>query len=68
MMKKTLSTMFMISAVSLTTVQAQDVTTITGKVRCSDRSEVVLPAGAKYSMRDHGTRKSLTPIKPTRRW
>lgn len=65
-MKKTLSTMFMISAVSLTTVQAQDVTTIPGKVRCSDRSEVVLPAGAKYSMRDHGTRKSLTPIKPTK--
>lgn len=63
-MKKTLSTMLMMGAVSLTTVQAQEMTTVTGKVRCSDRSEVVLPEGTIFSMRDHGTRKSLTPIKP----
>ena len=62
-MKKTLSALFIALAASTASASAQEAKVVTGKIRCSDNSEIVLPKGQKFSMRDYGTRKSFTPIR-----
>ena len=37
---------------------------VSGKIRCSNHSELILPQGVNYSVMDYGTQKTLTPIKP----
>lgn len=58
-MKKILSTLLLVA--SLTSVQAQEVKIVSGKVRCSDHSEVVLPEGMSFRMKDLGNKRTLTP-------
>lgn len=61
-MKKILSTLLL--AASLTSAQAQEVKIVSGKVRCSDHSEVVLPEGMSFRMKDLGNKRPLAPIRP----
>ena len=61
-MKKILSTLLL--AASLTSAQAQEVKIVSGKVRCSDHSEVVLPEGMSFRMKDLGNKRTLAPIRP----
>lgn len=63
-MKKSLSALFVLCAVSLTTVNAQEAQVVSGKIRCSNHSELILPQGIDYSVMDYGTQKTLTPIRP----
>lgn len=46
------------------TVKAQKAKVVTGKVRCTNNSELILPEGTMYSMVDFGNRKCLAPITP----
>ena len=61
-MKKILSTLLLTA--SLTSAQAQEVKIVSGKVRCSDHSEVVLPEGMSFRMKDLGNKRTLAPIRP----
>jgi hypothetical protein len=63
-MKKTVALLLMLCAASLTTVGAQDAKVVSGKIRCSNHSEVVLPEGMNFTMKDFGNKKSLTLVKP----
>lgn len=62
-MKKTLSALFIALAASTASASAQEAKVVTGKIRCSENSEVVLPKGQKFLMRDYGTKKSFAPIR-----
>lgn len=64
MMKNSLSALFVLCAVSLTTLNAQEAQIVSGKIRCSNHSELILPQGVDYSVMDYGTQKTLTPIRP----
>lgn len=48
----------------MASANAQEAKTVSGKIRCSETSELILPEGVKYSMRDMGGRKMLTPVRP----
>lgn len=47
----------------MASANAQEAKTVSGKIRCSETSELILPEGVKYSMRDMGGRKMLTPVR-----
>lgn len=59
MMKKSLSALFVLCAVSLTTLNAQEAQIVSGKIRCSNHSKLILPQGIDYSVMDYGTQKRL---------
>ena len=61
-MKKILSTLLL--AASLTSAQAQEVKIVSGKVRCSDHSEVVLPRGHEFQNEGLGQQENPGPIRP----
>lgn len=51
-------------ATTMATANAQEAKMVSGKIRCTKNSEVTLPKGMKFTMRESGMRKSLTPIRP----
>ena len=63
-MKKTLSALFIMLATTMATANAQEAKMVSGKIRCTNNSEVTLPEGMKFTMHESGMRKSLTPIRP----
>lgn len=62
-MKKTLSALFIALAAFTASASAQEAKVVTGKIRCSENSEIILPKGQKFLMKDFGTQKSFTPIR-----
>ena len=62
-MKKTLSALFVVLAAFTASASAQEAKVVTGKIRCSDNSEIILPKGQKFSMLDMGNKKGFTPIR-----
>ena len=65
-MKKTLSALFIALAAFTASASAQEAKVVTGKIRCSDNSEIILPKGQKFSMLDMGNKKGFTPIRHSR--
>ena len=63
-MKKTLSALFVVLAASVTSASAQEAKIVSGKIHCPDGSEVTLPEGMNYSMREFGKDRTLTPVRP----
>ena len=63
-MKKTLSALFVVLAASVTSASAQETKIVSGKIHCADGSEVTLPEGMNYSMREFGMDRTLTPVRP----
>ena len=59
-MKKTLSALLVVLAASAATADAQEVKTVSGINRSSENSELILPEGMKFAMRDLGTQKAYT--------
>ena len=62
-MKKTFYALFMMLAAFTTSADAQKAKIVSGTVLDSEKTEWILPEGVEYSMKDFGTRKSLTPIR-----
>ena len=54
-------------ATTMATANAQEAKMVSGKIRCTKNSEVTLPKGMKFTMRESGMRKSLTPIRPLKK-
>ena len=61
LMKKTLSTLCIALAAFSVTANGQEISTVSGKIRCGNRSELLLPPG-NFTMRDYGYMRSFTPV------
>lgn len=62
-MRKSLSVLLVACATLMASANAVESTVVSGKIRCSNNSEVILAEGVQYNMRDFGTEKIFTPVK-----
>ena len=61
-MRKSLLALYVALAALAIPSDAQEAKVVSGKVRCSKNSALILPEGTKYEMQDFGEIKAFSPV------